>query len=125
VSTDDSSAKFILAEFFEISDRDVDRTRPRFCEERKLTTHGFRGRIRGMEKERISQEAGSEQAWICMCGNTPLDAGFDACDKEGNHMEPHEKWIDPLYVCDRCGRIIHQQTLEVVGRKAVPSKAAI
>jgi hypothetical protein len=32
-------------------------------------------------------------------------------------MEPVKGWQD-VYVCGRCGRIVNQNTLEVVGRKA-------
>ena len=34
---------------------------------------------------------------------------------EGNEVEPVAGW-DNLYVCARCGRIINQDTLEVIGR---------
>ena len=67
--------------------------------------------------EKISHEAGNDEAWICICGNTPVSDGFDTCNEHGNHMEPVEGW-EGLYVCDRCGRIIRQETLEVIGRKA-------
>lgn len=70
-------------------------------------------------KERIGHELGDLEAWICLCGNRPADDGFYPCDKEGNEMEPIEGWED-LYVCASCGRIIHQTTLEVVGRNSQP-----
>jgi hypothetical protein len=73
-----------------------------------------------MEKERISSERHDEHAWVCICKNTPGDDGFYTCDKEGNEVEPTAKeWTTGLYVCNRCGRIIDPETLEVVGRKAV------
>ena len=65
--------------------------------------------------ERITHEAGNDEAWICICKNTTNAQWFYPCDKEGNQMEPVAGWPD-LYVCDRCGRIIDQNTLEVVGR---------
>jgi hypothetical protein len=72
-------------------------------------------------KEYISKEAGWEDAWICICGNTPPDGGFYPCDSEGNEMEPtiESDW-DNLYVCADCGRIINQDTLEVIGRNPHP-----
>jgi len=69
-------------------------------------------------KERIKTEPGVEDGWICLCGNTPADDGFYPCDENGNEMEPLVESIwKNLYVCDSCGRIINQYTLEVVGRK--------
>lgn len=72
-------------------------------------------------KERITHEPDNEEAWICICGNTPSGGGFYPCDKEGNEMEPviGSDW-DGLYVCADCGRILHQDTLEVVGRNPKP-----
>lgn len=70
-------------------------------------------------KERIGHEPGNEEAWICLCGSRAADDGFYPCDKEGNEMEPVEGWED-LYVCVSCGRIIHQITLEVIGRNPHP-----
>lgn len=72
-------------------------------------------------KERITHEPDNEEAWICICGNTPSGGGFYPCDKEGNEMEPviGSNW-DGLYVCADCGRILHQDTLEVIGRNPNP-----
>jgi hypothetical protein len=72
-------------------------------------------------KEYISNEPGWQDAWICICKNTPTSGGFYPCDKNGNEMEPNigSDW-DNLYVCVDCGRIIHQQTLEVVGQNPNP-----
>jgi hypothetical protein len=70
--------------------------------------------------ERINHAPESDESWVCICKNT-LDAdGFFPCDKEGNEMEPVAGW-DDLYVCARCGRIIKQKTLEVVGRNPSPN----
>jgi len=63
----------------------------------------------------ITHEEGNEEAWVCICGNTPSEDGFYPCDKDGNEIEPVEGW-EGLYVCDRCGRIIDQKSLEVVGQ---------
>jgi hypothetical protein len=66
-------------------------------------------------KEFIKHEADNDEAWICLCGNQPHYDGFFPCDKNGNEMVPAEGWQD-LYVCTRCGRIIDQNTLEVIGK---------
>jgi hypothetical protein len=68
-------------------------------------------------KERITHEEGSDEAWICICKNTPTSDGFYPCDMQGKEIEPTEKdgW-ENLYVCDRCKRIINQDTLEVIIR---------
>jgi hypothetical protein len=60
-------------------------------------------------------------AWVCVCGNTPVGQGFFPCDKGGNDVEPaiDSGWTD-LYCCDSCGRVIKQSTLEVVGRNRHP-----
>lgn len=70
-----------------------------------------------MQKEFINHEAGNHEAWICICGNTPSDDGFYPCDSHGNEIEPTSEsgWIE-LYVCAACGRIIQQDTLEILGR---------
>jgi hypothetical protein len=72
-------------------------------------------------KEHISHESNCDEAWICICGNTPTGGGFYPCDKNGDEMEPSigSDW-DNLYVCADCGRIINQATLEVVGRNPHP-----
>ena len=59
-----------------------------------------------------------KDAWVCLCGNTPMSDGFQPCDAEGNEVEPNKGTWMGLYVCDRCGRIIRQKTLEVIGRRA-------
>lgn len=75
------------------------------------------------DKTFITHEEGSEDAWVCICGNRPRDDGFFPCDKDGNEMEPVEGW-EGLYVCDRCGRVINQDSLEVVGLRASLDRAA-
>jgi hypothetical protein len=54
-------------------------------------------------------------AWVCVCGDSE---GFCTCDSEGNEMEPliGSDW-DALYACTGCGRIIHEDTLQVIGQK--------
>jgi hypothetical protein len=78
-----------------------------------------------MPKEFITHEAGRDEAWVCLCGNTPVAEGFFPCDAVGNEMEPTigSGWID-LYVCAKCGRIIKMGTLEVVGRNPNPKMLA-
>jgi len=67
-------------------------------------------------KEYISYESGDEEVWICICRNMAAYGGFYPCDKNGDEMEPliGSDW-DGLYVCADCGRIIKQDTREVVG----------
>lgn len=72
--------------------------------------------------EFISRESDwGEDAWVCICSNTPAGGGFYACDSDGNEMEPviGSNWRG-LYVCADCGRIIDQETLAVVGRNPNP-----
>lgn len=67
--------------------------------------------------ERILHEAGNDEAWVCICRNTPSGSGFYPCDRAGREIEPTEAnaWSG-LYLCLDCGRIIDQKTLEVVGK---------
>jgi hypothetical protein len=65
--------------------------------------------------EKITIEDGD--AWVCICGNTTHTSGFYPCDEEGNEVEPTpEQWTTNTYVCFQCGRVINQDTLEVVKR---------
>jgi hypothetical protein len=68
-------------------------------------------------KEHITNEQGNDEAWVCLCGNRPDSDGFFPCGKDGNEMVPAEGWGN-LYVCARCGRIIDQDSLEVVGQNS-------
>ena len=68
-----------------------------------------------VKEEFITHEGGDKDAWVCVCGNTPTSYGFFPCDKEGNEMEPIKGWKG-LYVCGRCGRIIRQGSLAIVGQ---------
>jgi hypothetical protein len=73
-------------------------------------------------KEFISHETGNQEAWICATGNQPDADGFYPLRYiRGNEMEPTigSKW-DGLYVCLKCGRIIRQDSLEIVGRNPKP-----
>jgi hypothetical protein len=56
--------------------------------------------------------------WICLCGNEADSDGFYPCDEQGNEVEgTPEDWDGVRYVCARCGRIIDQNTLAVIGQK--------
>ncbi len=52
--------------------------------------------------------------WTCLCKNTASGAGFYACDEDGNQVEPDKNWKSNKYVCFNCGKIIDQDTKEVV-----------
>lgn len=65
--------------------------------------------------QKISHENGNPDAWICVCGNRPDADGFLVCDAGGNEIEPDCGWAG-LYLCNRCGVIIDQQSLNMVGR---------
>jgi hypothetical protein len=68
-------------------------------------------------EERINVEV--SDWWVCLCGNQPDRDGFYSCDRNGTGVEPTEaEWPEPLYLCDRCGRIIEQGTGLVVNRQA-------
>ena len=69
-----------------------------------------------MKNDHITHEAGNREAWICVCGNTPCDDGFYTCDSLGNEVEPDHHWTTELYVCHQCGRMIHFETLKIMGR---------
>jgi hypothetical protein len=70
--------------------------------------------------EKISHEDHDVDAWVCLCGNTPPSDGFATCNEEGEDMEPTlgGGWTS-LFVCNRCGRIVDQRTLSVVGRRPI------
>jgi|GEM_PF-2395598 hypothetical protein len=69
-------------------------------------------------KEKITHVINDKDTWLCICGNEPANQGFHTCDKYGVEMEPliGSNW-EGFYFCDKCGRIINKDTLEVVGRK--------
>jgi hypothetical protein len=59
-----------------------------------------------------------EYAWVCICGNTPVDQGFFGCNLRGDEMEPDigSDWPG-TYCCYQCGRIIKADTREVIGNR--------
>jgi hypothetical protein len=70
-----------------------------------------------MPPERIDVLA--DDVWVCRCGNAPDTDGFYPCLPDGRTVEPVEGvWVEPLYVCARCYRIIEQPTGLVVGLSA-------
>ena len=69
--------------------------------------------------EHIIHEPGNDDAWLCICGNTPIADGFFPCNQEGREMEPVAGWNN-LYVCARCGRIVDQHSLNVVAKASIP-----
>jgi hypothetical protein len=75
-----------------------------------------------MKNEFIRYEQPGRDAWLCICGNTPLHDGFYPID-EGNHeVEPDpDEWTTDQYFCNRCGRVIDLDTLKVV-RRIAPGK---
>ena len=75
---------------------------------------------------KIKHEKGDPECWICKCGNTPSGDGFYACDEEGHEVEPVEgEWAGRLYICNSCGVIIDQETLEIVGLGIAPHKIGL
>lgn len=70
--------------------------------------------------EYITRAQADPDAWVCRCGNTPSAEGFFPSDARGNQVEPTPAdWTTDCYVCARCGRIINQKTLEVVGQSVM------
>ena len=67
----------------------------------------------------ITVEAGCPWMWVCVCGNRPTEEGFVPCNRMGEAVaEAVEGWLYPLYLCDRCRRIIDGDTLAVVSLAA-------
>ena len=72
---------------------------------------------------KIKHDSGDPDAWVCHCGNTPCGDGFYSCDRNGREVEPVEgQWDGCRYVCNGCGVIIDQATLEIVGQGIPPHK---
>jgi len=65
--------------------------------------------------EHITHESGNKDAWVCICGNNPSEDGFYPVNEDGHEVEPTvEDWKTNEYFCARCGRVIDQDSLEVV-----------
>lgn len=73
--------------------------------------------------EQIEHEPGNPEAWICICKNTPSGDGFYPCLEDGREIEPTAggPWDGIRYLCNGkgCGRIINQDTLQVLKRVEV------
>jgi hypothetical protein len=70
-------------------------------------------------KEHISLDEAGE--WQCLCGNTPAKEGFYPIDEANRQVQPNgDAWTTDQYYCDRCGRVIDQETL-VVARRLEPT----
>lgn len=64
--------------------------------------------------EFIQHEDGNEEAWICKCGNTPINDGFYPINEDGAEVEPTpEDWTTNEYFCGRCGRVIDADTRRI------------
>lgn len=74
--------------------------------------------------EHITHEPKYADAWVCLCGNRPDLEGFYPCTDAGVQCEPTAwaGWLNNLYECDRCHRIIDGLTLEVVDEKTLAGK---
>jgi hypothetical protein len=70
---------------------------------------------------KIQHGRGDRDHWICRCGNTPTGDGFIECDAAGRELEPTvgSGW-NGLYICNHCGVIIDQDTLQIVGQGVPP-----
>jgi hypothetical protein len=65
------------------------------------------------QKEHIKASAYGD--FLCICGNTPSDDGFYPINEKNEEVEPtSEDWKTNQYFCNQCGRVIDQNTLEVV-----------
>jgi hypothetical protein len=69
-----------------------------------------------MQKEFIELDESGDFV-SCICGNTPTGQGFFTCDETGKEVYPtgDGPWDGIKYVCAECGRIIDQNTGEVIG----------
>lgn len=54
--------------------------------------------------------------WVCVCGSTTMSSGFDTCDENGNYTEPIDSVWNGLYACLSCGRVIDQDTYNVISQ---------
>jgi len=68
-----------------------------------------------MKKEKVTFTDPDYDGILCICGNTPNGNGFYPCDERGREIEPLAGVWKDLYACDRCGRMINSELMEVVG----------
>lgn len=69
---------------------------------------------------------GDSNWFVCECGNEPHIDGFFTCTDDGRVTSPvlDGEWGGALYLCVRCNRIIHGETLEVEGYATNDAKLA-
>ena len=74
-----------------------------------------------MGKERIKSD--EHDNWECICGNVAIMDGFDPCNEEGEFQEPDIEWGRlSLYRCNKCFRVIRQESLEVIAHITDPQR---
>jgi hypothetical protein len=90
--------------------------------DQRLWLNDFISRWEKVDEEKaITHEPQDKDAWVCICGNMPSESGFFPIDEENHEVEPTpEDWKTNQYFCNQCGRVIDQETLEVV-RKLDPA----
>ncbi len=59
--------------------------------------------------------AGTDDAWLCRCGNSPKAGGFAPVHR-GRETDPGSARWRGHYCCLTCGLLIHWPTREIVGR---------
>lgn len=70
---------------------------------------------RGKFVERIHGDKAKPESWMCNCGNISDGSGFKTCLPHGKEVEHSFSGWKKHYKCASCGRIIEQETLEVIG----------
>ncbi len=63
-----------------------------------------------------SQKNNYGEHWECPYGNHTMASGYDTSNINGRAVEPSDDIWNGLYACLECGRIIDQDSLEVVSR---------
>lgn len=67
--------------------------------------------------EHITHQGDDPDAWLCICGNNTFSSGFFPINDKNEEVEPTpEAWQTNQYCCAQCGRVIDQDSLEVVRR---------
>ena len=55
---------------------------------------------------------------VCVCQNTAESDGFVTCSSSGAYCPPlPRKWDGIHLCCSRCGRIVNQNTLAIIGQR--------
>ena len=71
-----------------------------------------------MSNKTYNEWIGGTSDWFqCLCGNEPHSDGFYSCLGDGTVVSPTKdgEWDEETYLCIRCQRIIHGESLLVVG----------